>query len=275
MLNRDKIIKRAIDECYAELFAKAQPKVDYKQLLEDAKAGKIDESETPVYNRYYVSHDEFKYITDKYIDAYGLKESWTSDMDLAINYLKDGGSKDKYVEAYTDEHGNYHPGYRDYDKVPPIKESIKDIIAHSENESSFSAEQIDKLAQDITDKVLQNMEDCQNFYRFDRDGSKFMYSVALGGPSPTSNKQTVIDYWKKQGKDIKIVDKNPLLLWEMDYYGDEFEEVMEDEYGKKWKKIWNKKWQDKIAEDKKKSEEIQKRFEEVMEKTGKKGELIQ
>ena len=57
MLDRDAIIKRAIDECFAELYMNAQPKVDFKQLVEDAKAGKIDESETPVYNRYYLSHD--------------------------------------------------------------------------------------------------------------------------------------------------------------------------------------------------------------------------
>ena len=41
MLDRDTVIKRAIDECYAELYMNAQPKVDFKQLVEDAKAGII------------------------------------------------------------------------------------------------------------------------------------------------------------------------------------------------------------------------------------------
>lgn len=266
MLDRDTVIKRAIDECYAELYMNAQPKVDFKQLVEDAKAGKIDESETPVYNRYYLSHDEFKYITDKYIDAFGLRESWTSNIDLLKEYLEKGGSKDKYIKEYTDEHGNYHPGYRSYEDVPPIKESIKDIIAHSENHEYFSAEQIDNLANTITKKVLDNIDICQNFYRFDHEGSTFMYNIALG-PSPTSNKQTVIDYWKKQGVNIKITDKNPLLLWEMDNYGDKFEEEMEIEYGENWKEIWDQRWKDKIAEDKKKEEDIQHRFNEMVEKT--------
>lgn len=266
MLDRDTVIKRAIDECYAELYMNAQPKVDFKQLVEDAKAGKIDESETPVYNRYYLSHDEFKYITDKYIDAFGLRESWTSNIDLLKEYLEKGGSKDKYIKEYTDEHGNYHPGYRSYEDVPPIKESIKEIIAHSENQEYFSAEQIDNLANAITKKVLDNIDICQKFYRFDHEGSTFMYNIALG-PSPTSNKQTVIDYWKKQGVNIKITDKNPLLLWEMDNYGDKFEEEMEIEYGENWKEIWDQRWKDKIVEDKKKEEDIQRRFDEMVEKT--------
>ena len=241
MLDRDAIIKRAIDECYAELYMNAQPKVDFKQLVEDAKAGKIDESETPVYNRYYLSHDEFKYITEKYINAYGLKETWTSNVDVVKEYLEKGGSKDKYIEEFIDEHGNYHPGYRSYEDVPPIKESIKEIIAHGDNQEYFSAE-------------------------FDHDGSSFMYNVALG-PSPTSNKQTVIDYWKKQGVNVKITDKNPLLLWELDNYGDEFEEIMENEYGENWKEIWDQRWKDKIAEDEKKEEDIRRRFDEMVEKT--------
>ena len=266
MLDRETVLKRAIDECFAELYMNAQPKVDFKQLIEDAKAGKIDESETPVYNRYYLSHDEFKYITEKYIDAYGLRESWTSNIDLVKEYLEKGGSKDKYIEEYTDEHGNYHPGYKSYEKVQPIKESIKNIIARSENSEFFSQEQLDKLASAITKKVLDNINICQHFYRFDHDGSNFMYNVALG-PSPTSNKQTVIDYWKKQGVDIDIVDKNPLLLWEMDNYGDEFEEVMESEYGENWKEIWDQRWKDKIAEDKEKDAEFQRKYDEMVEKT--------
>ena len=174
--------------------------------------------------------------------------------------------KNSVLQTVNDEHGNYHPGYRSYEKVPPIKESIKDIISHSENSEFFSQEQIDKLADMITKKVLDNMTICQNFYRFDHDGSSFMYNVALG-PSPTSNKQTVIDYWKKQGVNVKITDKNPLLLWELDNYGDEFEEIMENEYGENWKEIWDQRWKDKIAEDEKKEEDIRRRFDEMVEKT--------
>ena len=60
----------------------------------------------------------------------------------------------------------------------------------------------------------------------------------------------------------------------MDNYGDKFEEEMEIEYGENWKEIWDQRWKDKIAEDKKKEEDIQRRFDEMVEKTRatKKGE---
>ena len=35
MLNRDTIISRAFHECMTEMYAKAQPSVDYDQLLAD------------------------------------------------------------------------------------------------------------------------------------------------------------------------------------------------------------------------------------------------
>ena len=81
----------------------------------------------------------------------------------------------------------------------------------------------------------------KTFIDFYREESSFDCSIALG-PSPCSNAETVIEYWKSQGVDIKIEERNPLLFWDMDYYGDSFEEVMEDEYGKDWKEYWNNEW---------------------------------
>ena len=45
-----------------------------------------------------------------------------------------------------------------------------------------------------------------------------------------------------------------MLIWERDYYGDEFEEVMKDEYGEDWEQQFNKKWEE--AKHKKKVEQI-------------------
>ena len=60
MLDRDEIIGRAYDDCMSEMYAKAQPSADFKQLVEDVKSGKIiDSNENPVYNRYYLSYEEF------------------------------------------------------------------------------------------------------------------------------------------------------------------------------------------------------------------------
>ena len=55
-----------------------------------------------------------------------------------------------------------------------------------------------------------------------------------------------------------------MLIWERDYYGDEFEEVMVDEYGEDWKEQFDKKWE----EDKKKKElekaEIIAKYQEML-----------
>ena len=71
MLDRDNIIQRAVHECLEEMYAKAQPSANYKELIEKVKSGKIEDShENPVYNRHYLSQEEFEYIKNKYIEAY-------------------------------------------------------------------------------------------------------------------------------------------------------------------------------------------------------------
>ena len=112
----------------------------------------------------------------------------------------------------------------------------------------------------MLDLVFDTIEDCKEYYKFDNRNQIFDYHICLGA-SPTSNKETVKKYWESQGKSIEIEDRNPLLLWDKDYYGSVFEEVMLDEYGEDWKEFWNKQYQDKLAEDKKRREEELKKWE--------------
>lgn len=234
MLDRDEILKKAYHECMAEMYAKAQPPADYYQLLEDAKNGKIGKDER-VYERHYLSHEEFKHISEKYKDAYNIKSHWQDDIEVLENYVKNGGNKDKYIEAHTDEKGNYHPGYRSYEKVDPISDQIYDSL------KAEIGDECAELSKKILAVILDTIETCKEYYKFDREESSFDCSVALG-PSPTSNAETVIEYWKSQGIDIEIEERNPLLLWDMDYYGDSFEEVMKDEYGDNWEEYWDNEW---------------------------------
>lgn len=260
MLDRDQVIRKAYTECMAEMYAKAQPSADYYQLLEDAKNGKIGEDEK-VYERHYLSYEEFIYIRDKYIKAYGLQATWKPNIEVLEDYLINGGTKDKYIESRTDENGHYHPGYRGYEKVAPIAEQIKRILESEIGEDNVT----NKICNKITETVLNTITNCKEFYRFDREESDFNYSVALGA-SPTSNKETVIEYWKSQGKDIEIIERNPLLIWERDYYGDEFEEVMKDEYGEDWEQQFNKKWEEE--KHKKEVEQIERnaKYQEMLNK---------
>ena len=92
-------------------------------------------------------------------------------------------------------------------------------------------------------KVLENIKTCKDFYKFGgRDQEAFRVNIALGA-SPTCNPNTVVEYWKSQGKDIKIDERHydSNVFWEEDEYGEDFESIMEDEYGKNWKeKVYKK-----------------------------------
>ena len=103
---------------------------------------------------------------------------------------------------------------------------------------------------------------CKDFYCFNIDEQKFRNALAFGA-TPTSNIETVKKWWKDHYDiDVEIEERNPMLLWEMDYYGDNFEEVMEEEYGENWKADWDKKWKDDIA---KKEAEREERLKKIRE----------
>ena len=140
-----------------------------------------------------------------------------------------------------EEDGSTHPGYRSYEEVKPLKEQLKDII-HD-----------DKQLNKVFDIVMNTIKGCKDYYRFDQINEIFNYHICLGA-SPTSNKETVKKYWESQGKTIEFEDRNPLLFWDKEYYGSEFEEVFEEEYGSNWKEIWDKRYQDDLAEKKAKRE---------------------
>ena len=237
-----------------EMYAKAQPSLDYDLATEQIRSGEmVDTKEDPVYGRHYLSHDEFKYILDKYIDGYNIKSKWLDYIGIVEKYLTEGGNKDKYIERDGD-----NPGYRGYEEVAPIKEQIHNILKESIGDSSI------ELTNKIVECVLNTISDCKTFYKLDRENLQFSMSVALGH-SPSSSLERVQKYWDDKGIDVNIVERNPLLIWERDYYGDEFEEIMEEEYGKDWKKIWDDKWKEDIAKRESKREEAHQQFKEMIE----------
>ena len=259
MLERENIIEEAIHNCMKELYAKAQPEADYDNLLEEYRTGKIGKDER-IYERHYLSEEEMKYIVEKYKDAYRLKCEWNDNVEVVEQYLKDGGLKDSYVPEKIDEDGFKHPGYRSAEKVPPIETQILSYLQNN----FVNLNGLEKQANDIANIVLTTVKECKDFYKFDREEQKFSFNVYLGA-SPTCNKETVKKWWKDNyNTDIEIVERNPLLLWDMDYYGDNFEEIMEEEYGENWKEFWDKKWEDEVKkreqENKEKIEELKKQY---------------
>lgn len=207
MITRKKIIQRAFDECMTEMFAKAQPSIDYKQLIKDYNEGKVKEGDVPIYDRHYLSFEEFKYIQQKYIDAYRLNNIWKENVDFIKNLFENGGLKDYYIERQ----GN-SPGYRSSKKVPSLKKLIGKRLAN---------------------KVMKAFDDMTSFYRFDREEEEFGIMTALGC-SPTSNAQTVVDYWANLGIYINIDFRDPETLYYRDKYGDNWKEYWEEEYEKEY-----------------------------------------
>ncbi len=181
-MNRIKVLERAVHECYKEMYAKAQPPADWDEILTKAERGEEDKN-FPFYRQHYLSQEEYTDIIESYIYAYHIRRNTKAHMDLVKDYFVNGGTKDKYIEAHEDE---YHPGYRGYEKTPKLK---------------------DVIGKEATDKVLELLENCTNFYGNEHEECGFRFTVM--DCSPTSNKQDVIDYWKSKGVDIEIKEYNP------------------------------------------------------------------
>ena len=246
-LNREKILNEAIDACLREMYAKAQPSADFDQLVQDIKDGKIDKDE-PIYERYYLSYEEFKYIIDKYKKAYRINEEWKSNIEVLEEYLNKGGIKNKYIPTKIDEDGFKHPGYRGYEDVPPLKEQIRSIMKDFD-----CSECAQELADEITNKVMETIKNCKDFYKFDREEGDFSCAIALGC-SPSQNAENVKKWWKEnKGIDIKIEERIPRLFWYYDegYTDEELAEEFED-YGPSWKANLYQEWKEEEKKRKKK-----------------------
>jgi len=258
MLDREEVLAQAYKDCIREMFAKAQPSADWDNLVEEYRAGKIDEKKDgPIYDRHYLSAQEFDYILNKYMEAYRIYSEWKDDVEIVEEYLNKGGNKDKYIEDWEDEHG-HHPGYRSYEEVPPLKQLIlKEMYDWLDDEN-----QCNGAANAVTKIVMDTIALCKNYYSFNVDEQKFRNTVCMQC-SPTGDMKAVKKWWKDHyDVDIEIEERNPLLFWEKDYYGDNFEEVMEEEDGPDWEKIWDKKWKDDIARKKAEREKKLKEFQE-------------
>jgi hypothetical protein len=223
MKTREDILEQACIECLTEMYAKAQPPLDFKQYYEDVKSGKIAQNDK-VYERHYLSSEEINYIVNKYINLYAIDNQWVEHSDLIFKYLKEGGIKVVYEN-----------NKREYVNQDPLHNVIKQVLVDHDVLDT-------ELLEDLINSVFNIIINCKLFYKLDKELQSFKNTIYLGA-SPCSNKESVIQYWADKNININIEDRNPLLLWEMDYYGDGFEEVMLGEYGENWKEYWNQKLQ--------------------------------
>lgn len=204
MKRRSDILEEAVHECLKEMYKWAQPALDIDELI---ASGFKDDKENPLYRIHYLSMENYKYIVDCFVHAYGMKDNWEENFDTCIKYLTEGGLKDKYIPA-TDE----KPGYRSYDKVAPLAEFI---------------------GQEHTDKAIELIKECRDFYRHNQEENSFSFTMALGVGSPNSNKEEVENYWKEHGRpDFKIKDFD---IDKVEYGEDEYEYVTVEDFQKSLK----------------------------------------
>lgn len=225
MKSRRDVLANAIDECLKEVYTLVQPSVEWddflkqnKEFLErEKKYYKIPKENRPKYSDYmgpkpyefyYLPKEVFKEIVNSYIYAYDL-DKHQSLLDT-IKILKDYCDKpiiDKYIEGELYEDGTRGPGHRGYDHPDNLEKEINKIIDDED------------VSQLLCNKFFKFLDMAGEFFDWNGDLNSFNMSLYLG-PSPNSNKQAVIDNWKKyRNQDIEI-DEGQI---KKEYYGEELD----------------------------------------------------
>jgi hypothetical protein len=237
-MTKDNVISDAIEKCLKELYTLAVPSITWeefeKECIEYSEKYKKWESERKEnkelenksrkecigpapYEFYYLPKEIMKEICESYVYAYELDkhQNLLDIIEILKNYCKDP-VVDKYVNDWTDETGFHHPGYRDYDHPDNLEKEIDKIIT---NYKGGKIPDQELLINNIKNKFFEFLDMAGKFYNWNRDLNTFNCSVYLG-PSPNSNKEAVIENWKKyRNQDIEI-DEEQI---KKNYYGEELD----------------------------------------------------
>lgn len=181
IINKENILSEAIERCLQEMYYHAQPSIDLKNAIKESKE---KQEKVDLIDKHYLSKEMYDSIVNKYIDAYHLDNYFQNSLELLLSYFE----------------------------KPYVKDYSKGYKTHKEIRSLF-----EKIGKDNFEIVKDYIDKAKNYYNRNIDAESFRFNVA--NFSPTSNKQTVIDYWKTQGKEIEIKDYNDDEIFELVYYG--------------------------------------------------------
>ena len=234
-MNRSDLLCRAVDECIKEIYSFVVPHIEWNEFVkenkiysEKYKKWENERDSNPEYKNksivecigpapykfYYLPKEIMKDVCDSYVHAYKLdhQQELLDTIETLKNYCKEP-IIDKYIDDWTDETGFHHPGYRSYDHPDNLEKEIFKII--DDNIPLYQPPK--KLVSELQDKFFEFLDMAGNFFNWNRDLNSFNMSVYLG-PSPNSNKEAVIENWKKyRNQDIEI---NEEQIKEK-YYGDD------------------------------------------------------
>ena len=237
MIDRDDVLGKAADDCLEELYTLVVPKVTWEEFKNECKIysdkykkWEFERKTNPELNKksktecigpapyefYFLPKEIMKDICDSYIHTYKIdnQQQLLDTIEILKQYCKEP-IVDKYIDDYTDEYGNHHPGYRGYGRPDNLEKEIFKVI-----DSNIPLYQPSKkLVSELQDKFFEFLDMAGNFFNWNRDLNSFNVSVYLG-PSPNSNKEAVIENWKKyKNKDIEIDEEQ----MKKDYYGEELD----------------------------------------------------
>jgi len=228
MTRRD-VLNNAVTECLKELYSWATPKIDWDEFIKENKIynEKYKEWEslkdkTPIleycgpkpYEFYYLPAEIFNDIKESYVYAYKLngQKELLDTIEILKNYCKEP-IVDKYIEGE-----NGFPGHRGYDHPDNLE---KELQTKLREKAGFSVTNtgIENLSKELQDKFFEFLDMAGNFFNWNGDLNSFYMSVCLGA-SPNSNKQAVIDNWKKYRKQDIEIDEEQI---KKEYYGEELD----------------------------------------------------
>lgn len=211
MITRSDVLEKASIDCLKELYSKVQPSVDWDDFMQQNKdySTKYEqweqlENRPPIeefcgprpYEFYYLPSDVMKEIADSYVFAYNIdaQENLLNIIEILKGYCDDP-IKDTYKK---EDDGIERRTYIHSDNLEKeIKSTLRMYCDDSEADLSYVAEEIKNIFFNLLDEAGK-------FYCWNRDLNCFNTTVYLG-PSPCSNKETVIKNWKKyRNKDITI-----------------------------------------------------------------------
>lgn len=212
MITRRDVIADAADKCMKELYSLAQPAITWEDFIKEnkefikreeeyyklPKENKISYKEfmgPKPYEFYYLPKEVLKEIVDNYIYAYEIDEhqNLLDTIDLLKKYCDDP------IEEFYHPGEGENPGYRDYRHPDNLSTCL--ISELKEYANSDISEEIIYKAKDLFFKFLDM---AGKFYNSHWWLNSFNTTVYLGA-SPNSNKEAVIENWKKyRNKDIEI-----------------------------------------------------------------------
>ena len=251
MITRGDVLSRAVDECMKDIYSFVRPSVDWEEFVKENKLysdryrvwerfnhlyhkenktkKELEEYSTyPVakwegksitecigprpYEFYYIPKEVMNDIIESYVSAYRMDQH--QELLDTISILKrycEEPIVDKYIDDYTDEYGNHHPGYRGYDHPDNLIEEVRKILIKYDDHMDS------EISEEVVNKFFEFLDMAGKFYDWNSYLNSFNTSIYFGC-SPNSSKESVIKNWKKYRKqDIEINEEEI----KNEYYGEE------------------------------------------------------